>query len=289
MKEEGMKIAYRLSLGTLLILALLATFGLVACGGGGGHADSATTEAPPPPPPPPAPATWEKDGLTVTAMPGSPEYPGAILTIDGLENGANLPSGTYAFDFAAANYGLGEQTSDAATKGIANSAQGQHIHLILNNGPYSAHYEAGFEKELEDGHHVMLAFLSRSYHESVKSAGAAVIKQFTVGGAEAQEVDLSAPHLFYSRPKGTYKGGDIGKLMLDFFLVNTEISEAGNKVRATINGTEFTFSEWVPYVIEGLSPGEVTIRLELIDAEGNPVPGPYNDVTRTVTLEANLI
>ncbi len=131
----------------------------------------------------------------------------------------------------------------------------------------------------------MLAFLSRSYHESLKNPGAAVARHFTVGDAEAKEVDLNAPHLFYSRPKGTYAGADTERLMIDFYLLNTGLAPDGNRVRATINGTELVFSEWYPYVVEGLPLGEVEITLELIDGDGNPVPGPFNSVTRTVTLE----
>lgn len=243
---------------------------------------------PAPPPAPTAATSWEKDGLKVTAMDDSPKFPGATLTLPGLEDGSNLEAGTHEFAFEVLGYELGAQTSDAEGKGLANSAKGQHIHLILDNGPYSAHYEPMVETELSDGVHVLLAFLSRSYHESLKNPEAVVLRQFTVGevGDDAEMADLTAPHLFYSRPKGTYVGADTEKLMLDFYLWNTELAPDGNKVRATVNGTEFTFSKWVPYVIEGLPVGETTIQLELIDAEGNVIPGPFNTVTRTVTLEA---
>jgi hypothetical protein len=227
----------------------------------------------------------EKDGLRVTPLTDSPRFPGATLSIESLAD--RVASGQVAFDFRVDGYELGVQTANAGENGLANSGDGQHIHLILDNGPYSAHYSAQFEKEVGDGHHVMLAFLSRSYHESVKEPTAFVIRQFTVGDAEAEPVDLGGQHLFYSRPKGTYKGVDTERLMLDFFLVNTSISPDGNKVRAKINGSEFVFSEWVPYVIEGLPMGDVEISLELIDAAGEPVPGPFNSVTRTVQLVAD--
>lgn len=228
---------------------------------------------------------FEAGGLTVHALLDSPEFPGAGLALVSPEGDSTIAAGSVPFDFEVTGYDLGVQTSDAATKGIANSADGQHIHLILNNDPYSAHYEADFAKDLAPGHYVALAFLSRSYHESVKSPGAGLVTQFTVGDGDHEPADLSAPHLFYSRPKGTYAGADTEKLMLDFYLVNTELAPDGNKVRATINGNEFVFSEWIPYVIEGLPMGEVEITLELIDAGGAPVPGPFNSVTRTVTLE----
>lgn len=234
--------------------------------------------------PPVVVGSAEQGGLTITAMPDSPSFPGATLTLDGPAD--RIDPGALHLEFGVEGYELGAQTEQAGDWRLANSAKGQHIHLILDNGPYSAHYEPHAEAEVADGHHVLLAFLSRSYHESVKEASAFVVRQFMVGEGEAESVDLAAPHMFYSRPKGTYVGGDTEQLMLDFFLVNTTLSEDGNRVRATINGTSFLLVEWVPYVIEGLPKGEVEIRLELLDNEGNLVPGPFNDVTRTVMLEA---
>ena len=69
-------------------------------------------------------------------------------------------------------------------------------------------------------------------------------------------------------PKGTYKGSDINNLLLDFFLINVTLGSDGNKVRATINDEVFMIDEWVPYYIQGLTPGILTIKLELIDADG---------------------
>ncbi|MDQ3395208.1 MAG: phosphopeptide-binding protein, partial [Bacteroidota bacterium] len=108
---------------------------------------------------------------------------------------------------------------------------------------------------------------------------------FRVGNAEAQPIDLNAPHMFYSRPKGEYEGEDTKRIMLDFYLVNTELSNKGNKVRATINGQEFIIDKWQPYGVEGLPMGENTFKLELLDANNNLIQGPYNSVTRTITLK----
>lgn len=223
--------------------------------------------------------------ITLTRAPASPAYGDASLTLNSAEVAATDSSFTANFDFDVANYELGVQTEDAATRGIANSGKGQHIHLIINNGPYSAHYEPKFAKDMEEGSYVVLAFLSRSYHESVKNENSYVVDVVTVGDAEPMEVDFEAPHMFYSRPKGTYSGADTEKLMIDFFLLNTTLSPDGNKVRATVNGEEFMIDEWAPYYVEGLPKGEITVKLELIDAEGNAIPGPFNTVERNVTLE----
>jgi hypothetical protein len=226
-----------------------------------------------------------KDGIRLTEM-VSPEFEDAVLTVQSPAEGMHF-NDTARFEFGVENYELGSQTSDAAVKNCANSEKGQHIHLILNNAPYSAHYAASFDREVEAGHYIGLAFLSRSYHESIKTADAYKIFRFSTGdvmGTEAPEFDDGAPHMFYSRPKGTYNGADAEKVMLDFYLVNTDLSPEGNKVRATINGTPFTLDKWVPYFMEGLPDGETTIKLELLDASGNLIPGPFNTVERTVTV-----
>ena len=99
------------------------------------------------------------------------------------------------------------------------------------------------------------------------------------------EADLTVPHMFYSRPKGTYKGEDTKKVMLDFYLLNCTLEPNGYNVKATINGKEFLIDEWAPHYITGLPMGEATIKLELMDADGNSVDSPFNPVERTVTLE----
>lgn len=226
-----------------------------------------------------------KANITLTKAPASPAFPDATLTKNNVSVVANDSMSAVDYSFDVANYGLGVQTEDAATRGIANSGKGQHIHFIVNNGPYSAHYMPGVNNQLADGNYTILAFLSRSYHESVKSQGAFYVENLKVGEVDGDVADLTASHLFYSRPKGTYTGEDTKKLMLDFYLVNTSISADGNKVKATINGEEFLITEWAPYYIEGLPMGEVNIKLELIDSEGNWIEGPFNRVERTVMLE----
>ena len=56
-------------------------------------------------------------------------------------------------------------------------------------------------------------------------------------------------------------------------------------MRATIQGDEFIIDEWAPYYIEGLSKGEVSIKLELIDEMGELIDSPFNPSVRTVTLQ----
>ncbi len=228
----------------------------------------------------------EEKEISLEKLSGSTQYPEASLQL--LEpNSSALNADSNNFKFEVNNYKLGTQTDNTLSSKLANSGKGQHIHFIVDNGPYSAYYEAEFEKELAEGTHHIVAFLSRSYHESVKNKNSFVAKTVQVGSGQKFEtnVNFEKPTLIYSRPKGEYSGKDTENLLLDFFLLNVDLSENGYTVKATINGNEFIITEWVPYVIKGLPKGKVSINLQLLDPEGNPVEGAYNEVTRKVTLK----
>ncbi|MGV3503755.1 MAG: hypothetical protein ACO1O1_08605 [Adhaeribacter sp.] len=233
-------------------------------------------------------ATMENNGLKLTAFDTSPKFPDASLKLVEPADKAAVASGEVPFRYELGNYQLTAQTEGPAHHDHANSAEGQHIHNIVDNEPYTAHYTTSFKKPMKDGSHVVLSFLSRSYHESLKHKGAYDLRVVNVGKSTTGPgagFDAKGQHLFYSRPKGEYVGNDTKKVMLDFYLVNTELSGTGNKVRATINGTPFTIDRWLPHTIEGLPMGESTIKLELLDANGQVVPGPFNTVERKITLK----
>ena len=214
--------------------------------------------------------------ITISKLEGSPSYENSKLNVQNI----SFDDKKFDFLFGVEDYKLGIQTPNDFKHELANSAKGQHIHLIVNNNPYSAHYSESFKKDLEGKNNVILAFLSRSHHESVKNKNAYVLTQIS-----EEEIDLNKEFIFYSRPKGVYKGKDTEKLLLDFYLINTKISALGNKVRATIQGSEFIINEWAPYYIEGLPKGEISIKLELLNEKGDLVDSPFNPSTRTVILE----
>lgn len=224
----------------------------------------------------------EESVVTLTSSGSSTEFPDATLKSFTYDNGK------FSYDYNAETYELGQQTEDDRSKLCANSGKGQHIHFIVNDEAYKAFYTADFENIMEDGEYHLLSFLSRSYHESIKNGTAHLAKKVTFeGGKMTASEDIKEPMLFYSRPKGTYTGDDTKNLMLDFFLVNTELSEEGNQVNVTVNGEEVAMlTEWKPYFLEGLPMGTNTVTLELVDAEGKTVEAPHNPVTREFDLMA---
>jgi hypothetical protein len=228
----------------------------------------------------------EKDGLRMYSFDDSPKFPESALRLREPVMNAQVPSGEVQFVYDVTNFQLTKQTQHMH-EGMANSHQGQHIHNIIDNEPYTAHYETSFKKPVKDGNHVVLSFLSRSFHESLKHRQAYDLRLITVGKTtEGHTFDPTGQHMFYSRPKGDYTGpNETKKIMLDFYLVNTDLAADGNKVRATVNGTGFMLDKWLPYIIEGLPMGESTIKLELLDNDGNVIEGPYNTVERKITLK----
>jgi hypothetical protein len=174
---------------------------------------------------------------------------------------------------------------------------GSHVHVIVDNEPYIAvrdvsqplnlsqlvHDNLGHD--LAPGTHVVRAFPSRGHHESVKTPGAFAMVVFTLGQpTEGFSFDPNAPLLTYSRPKGCYPAGQ--RVLLDFYLTNTEISESGNHVHYVLDhgGLEGDITEWTPHWIENLPAMEHTIELSLVDAQGQPIAGPFNDTTRTIRV-----
>jgi len=220
-----------------------------------------------------------KQKYTLTPFTKSAEFADAQLS--------NMRYTEGAFKFDVTNYELGTQTADAASKMCANSGKGQHIHLIVDSLPYAAKYTNEFEHDVDNGGHFLLAFLSRSYHESIKTKDAHIVKRvITADNGISQEFDVPYNMIFYSRPKGTYVGkANTNKVMLDFYLVNTELSEDGFYVDANINGEVHKITKWQPYYIEGLPMGDNYISLILRNKNGEKVNVPLNPVKRIFTLK----
>jgi len=213
--------------------------------------------------------------IEVTPLPHAKEFPGATLTVSSLASEKlGNDSAKVTIKYGIQNFALTDQTDHEHH--MANSADGQHIHFILNNTPYVALYkpEHTFHVPINSEHY-LLSFLSRSFHESIKTTDAFKFIKFKVnadGKIEEQNVPTE-PSLFYSRPKGDYKGADTKSVLLDFFVVNTDISPEGNKVKAVVNGQEFILDRWIPYEITNLPNGETTIQLTLVDKDGSALTG----------------
>lgn len=228
------------------------------------------------------------DSIVVNPLAHAKEFPGATLKVADISaTKVGTDSAKITVKYDVSNFTLTEQTEHSHH--MANSHDGQHIHFILDNTPYAALYKPEHTVTVPvNSEHYLLSFLSRSFHESIKTSDASKLVKFKVT-ADAQIEELptpSEPSLFYSRPKGDYKGEEVKSILLDFFVENTTLSADGNKVRATINGQDFILNQWVPYEILNLPLGENTVVLTLIDKDGNALTGDNVSVERKFNLIA---
>lgn len=268
----------------------LAAIAFASCGDGGGNTSTATSTDSAAPAPRVMPS--------LSAVSPSPEFPDAKIGLGSVKaEKVGKDSVKVSFAFDVKNYELKMQTADSATKQCNNSAQGQHIHFILDNKPYKALYEPKNEVTLANGtEHYLMAFLSRSYHESIKTAGAALVYHFRISAdGKLEKLDEpKTPMVFYSRPKGDYMGKDTTNVLLDYYVWNAGLAPDGFKVNATIltekggmtDSTKFTFDKWESKFINNLPLGKNQVILTLTDKDGIPVEGPCTNVVREFTLTA---
>ncbi len=275
---------------TFLLAAAGFTFLFASCGDNAqtgnkeaGAKDSVST-APPP-------------AVALSKVTASPEYNDASLTIGAVKaEKVGKDSAKVSFDFVVKNYELKMQTADNGTKQCNNSDKGQHIHFILDNSPYKALYEPKNDVTLANGtEHYLMVFLSRSYHESVKSKGAAAVYHFKIDekGNLKKMDDPKMPMVFYSRPKGDYLGKDTTNVLLDFYVWNCSLAADGYKVKADIaNETKpgqalaVTLDKWEPNFIQNLGTGKSKVTLTLVDKDGKQVEGPQTMVSREFNMAA---
>ncbi len=104
----------------------------------------------------------------------------------------------------------------------------------------------------------------------------------------AGNVDPAKPLLTYSRPKGEYKGADADAIMIDFWLANAKLQGDGGEYRVRYSvdgGTPQYIEKWAPVWLSGWTNGKHSIKLELVDKDGNIVDnGGYNSTTREITV-----
>ena len=178
-------------------------------------------------------------------------------------------------------------------------------------------------RNVADGEHTLRVFPSRPWHESYKNQGAFQIVKFTVknGGSDASKpattnagqqmsnanansapasegkdmqnstagaIDATKPLLTYSRPKGEYKAAEADPIMIDFWLANVQLKGDGgtHRIRYSVDGGAAQYiDKWAPIWLSGWTAGKHSIKLELVDEDGNVVDnGGYNSTTREITV-----
>ena len=286
---------------TLLAVPFLAA--ALACGGG-------NENLPPPPPPPPAPPA-------VSAVPGASAAPSAEAPAPPPPAPVTLTQGTASPDPPAplpsvkiltpakgqlipmAKAGDFEVKLDV--KNWKTAKGDAHVHLILDAKPYHPVYdpkndavklsELNGGDPLAEGQHVLVSFPSRANHESVKTPGALAITEFWIGKKGEKAQDIGKPMIIYSRPKGEYKGDMANHVLVDFQFSNGKLSPTGDHAHITVTGPGIDNSLTAdatqfgpPFYLDGVRDGSYSVKLELLGKDGKLLPGPWNSMSRSITI-----
>lgn len=227
----------------------------------------------------------EKKDIKFVKAPNSPAPAGVKFAITEPTDGVVVAGPDVTVKFTIENWKL---YKDEATQ------HGQHIHFILDNEPYIAHYSTDpfVFKNVAPGAHVIRAFPSRPWHESVKQDTAFSMVQFYVKEKSGSYlIDPAKEMLVYSRPKGEYSlskppvGQPMQGIMIDFFAPNVTPGKDNFAARVTVdNDRKFRMESWQPFYVQGLTEGTHTFKLELL-REGKPVEGNFNTTERTITIK----
>ena len=192
--------------------------------------------------------TYSKNGITLTEIKAE-DYGNVTLKLSTKQ----FKEGTNQLSFLV--------------EGISN----YNIAILENNYSLTYFNQPNIKKEFLYGNNVFLAFLTDENNISIKKNNAHLLKNVVIGDMDVL-FNMGVPHLFFYLPQPAS-----AQPILDFYLVNTSIVENGNKVKVTINSTEFIIDKWAAYTIKGLTKAENTIRIQLIDKNGNLIDGPFND------------
>lgn len=206
--------------------------------------------------------------------------------------------------FRVNGYALAADSQFDRADELAGNDMGQTLHIVVDNAPYfpingpaidpfdeegyfyDTSYRIKLPKNLSSGAHTIRVFPARSFGESLKGEKTFVATTIYVGDTENRtDVDLSKPYLTYNEPSNHFYLTTSKPILLDFYLSNCALTPDGYRVRLSIDGKLIrNLTSWQPYYLYGLTRGNHTVRLELIDRTDKVVPGPFNDVSQTITV-----
>lgn len=173
-----------------------------------------------------------------------------------------------------------------ATGGMCMAECGNSLHFMLDNEPFEVQHDPNHPhvfKDVRPGTHTIRVYLANRMHEAIR--GTLAIVTFSVAYPDGENRPAyGAPLLTYNLPQGEYLGVDAGDIAVDYLVSNVRLAPGSNKVAYYVNGRRFFVTDGAPRHLKELPPGYHTIRMELQDANGDLIQGPFNSVERTILV-----
>jgi len=183
---------------------------------------------------------------------------------------------------------------------LRNLADGEHTLRVFPSRPWHESYKndgafqlVKFTVKNGGADTTQPATTNSGQQMSNANSNANAAPKATPEGKEMQQtnagsIDPKKPLLTYSRPKGEYKNADADAVMIDFWLTGGKLKDDGGeyRVRYTVdNGDAKYIDKWGPIWLSGFTAGKHTVRLELVNQNGETVDnGGYNATSRDITI-----
>ncbi len=214
------------------------------------------------------------DTETIRRLQGLDADPQARVRITSPRNGQIVRQNRIGVAVAVQHFLLGED------------APGQHVRLVLDGVRQLTHNDPSrtvWFEDVSNGWHVITACLAREQQLGLKNTGAHHYVAVFVSHDTVPPPDLDGPVLIYGQPDGEYSrgAGEADAILIDFQVLNVALGD-GYTVRATLDDDAhvYTFDSHAPQVIiDRLSLGPHTLKLELLDAAGKVVDCPFCPAT----------
>jgi hypothetical protein len=182
-------------------------------------------------------------------------------------------------------------------QGWKEAPEGSYVQFVLDGKPFRPVTDptekvmlpdiAGTE-DMAEGEHIIAAFVNRKNHESIKSERGIAVRRFYVGKRSKGGWDSNKdPLIVVGSPHGEYSGD----VLVDWYVLNATISGSEYSVRTLLKGPgikeegiQRVITEWRPWIVlSAHEDGEYSVKIELLDPNGDPVP--YGTVDRTFTVK----
>jgi hypothetical protein len=164
--------------------------------------------------------------------------------------------------------------------------EGNRLHVLVDNEPPVAWHETTRPfplKNLNPGGHTVRVLVVRPDGSALRQPGAFAMVHFYVKRKDFQNyTDPSLPFLTVNQPApGAVQLDANDRLCFDYWIHNVDFAaETGVKLRYKLDAYEGVLNEQGPVLWSNLQPGRHRLLVELFDATGQPIFGPFNRVER---------
>jgi hypothetical protein len=150
------------------------------------------------------------------------------------------------------------------------------------------------DAKLGPGEHTLVAMAVRENGELVRPQGPTSLAPFAlvhfwIGERGSSRLSPSAPRLVYASPRGTINGAaEADRILIDFLPIGVELGPGKTTVVVRVTGETVSgatvLDAWRPLFMLDVPSGDYHVELQLIGADGRPLPDPRASAGRTITV-----